>query len=88
MLLVRHFIEVCAGAGGLSLGFHQAGFVLLINEIDTTCCETLRMNHPDWNVVQGSMSELDLSEFAGKGGCAHWWSTLSIFQRRRQPERN
>lgn len=37
------FIEVCAGCGGLSSGFIEAGFKpLLINEIDKTSCKTLR----------------------------------------------
>jgi DNA (cytosine-5)-methyltransferase 1 len=41
------FVEVCAGCGGLGTGFIEAGFKpLLINEIDKSCCATLRRNHP------------------------------------------
>lgn len=42
------FIEVCAGAGGLSTGFINKGFTpkLLIDN-DKNCCETLKKNHPD-----------------------------------------
>lgn len=38
-------VEVCAGAGGQSLGLHKAGFVhKLAVEIDATAAETLRAN--------------------------------------------
>ncbi|MCI2395598.1 DNA cytosine methyltransferase [Aliiroseovarius sediminis] len=34
-----------AGAGGLDLGFHQAGFdIVYASDIDSDCCETLRLN--------------------------------------------
>jgi DNA (cytosine-5)-methyltransferase 1 len=60
------FIEVCAGCGGLSSGFIQAGFKpLLINEINKTFCKTLRTNHPGVNVVDGSMVDLDLKPYKG-----------------------
>ena len=60
------FIEVCAGCGGLSTGFMDAGFQpLLINEIDKTFCETLKKNHKSANVVHGSMLELDLKPYKG-----------------------
>ena len=63
----RTFIEVCAGCGGLSSGFIQAGFrPLLLNELDKTCCQTLRNNHPDAHVVQGSMVDLDLAPYRGQ----------------------
>jgi DNA (cytosine-5)-methyltransferase 1 len=61
------FIEVCAGCGGLSSGFIEAGFKpILINEIDKTFCKTLRKNHPGVNVVEGSMVDLDLKSYKGK----------------------
>jgi DNA (cytosine-5)-methyltransferase 1 len=61
------FIEVCAGCGGLSSGFIEAGFKpLLINEIDKTFCKTLRVNHPGANIVEGSMVDLDLKPYKGK----------------------
>lgn len=64
---VPNFIEVCAGCGGLSSGFIEAGFnPLLLNEIDPKCCETLRINHPNTNIVCGSMVDLDLRAYAGQ----------------------
>jgi DNA (cytosine-5)-methyltransferase 1 len=60
------FIEVCAGCGGLSTGFIEAGFKpLLINEIDKTCCKTLRKNHEGVLIQEGSMLELDLKPYKG-----------------------
>jgi DNA (cytosine-5)-methyltransferase 1 len=61
------FIEVCAGCGGLSTGFMDAGFQpLLINEIEKTFCETLKKNHKGANIVHGSMLDLDLKPYKGK----------------------
>lgn len=59
------FIEVCAGCGGLSTGFANAGWEpLLINEIDKTCCQTLRSNHPEHAhlVVEGSMTDIKVGD--------------------------
>jgi len=57
-------IEVCAGAGGLALGQELAGFEhVLLLEKDKTCCETLRANRPDWNVVCGDMNNFNVLEF-------------------------
>ena len=61
------FIEVCAGCGGLSSGFIEAGFKpLLINEINKTFCKTLEKNHPGVNIVEGSMVDLDLKKYKGR----------------------
>ena len=54
-------LEICAGAGGQSLGLEQAGFAhVAAVEIDGDACETLRRNRPEWNVV-----ELDVHHFKG-----------------------
>ena len=64
---MKTFIEVCAGCGGLSSGFINAGFKpLLINELEKVFCETLRTNHGGENIVEGSMLDLDLTEYKGK----------------------
>jgi DNA (cytosine-5)-methyltransferase 1 len=61
------FIEVCAGAGGLSTGLMEAGFEpLLLNEIHKTYAKTLADNHIGANVVVGSMTDLDLRSYAGR----------------------
>lgn len=49
-------IEMCAGAGGQALGLEGAGFVHeALIEIDKHCCQTLRYNRPDWNVVEDDL---------------------------------
>lgn len=55
-------VEICAGAGGQALGIEMAGFshVALI-EIDKAACATLRLNRPDWNVL-----ELDVHHVKGE----------------------
>lgn len=61
------FIEVCSGCGGLSTGFINAGFTpILLNEIDKTCCETLKINHPGVRIETKSMTDLTLTEFRGQ----------------------
>ena len=58
------FIEVCAGAGGLSKGFIDMGFhPLLLNDTNKYCIETLKMNHPGTNIIKGSMVDLDLEKY-------------------------
>lgn len=49
-------LELCAGAGGQALGLEQAGFehVALV-ENDANCCDTLRKNRPNWNVIEGDV---------------------------------
>ena len=61
------FVEVCSGAGGLSSGLMKAGFTpLLLNEIDSDCCATLRKNHPGVPVKCCSMLDLQLDDLIGK----------------------
>ena len=58
------FIEVCAGGGGLSAGLIKSGFTpLLLNDNNGDCCKTLKKNHPDANVVLGSMDKIDYSKY-------------------------
>jgi DNA (cytosine-5)-methyltransferase 1 len=60
-------IEICAGAGGQALGLEQAGFshVALV-EIDGAACRTLRMNRPEWNVIERDVKSFCASEYRGK----------------------
>lgn len=64
---VCNFIEVCAGGGGLSSGLIKAGFTpLLLNDNNSDCCKTLKHNHPEANVVCGSMDKIDYSQYVNK----------------------
>ena len=58
-------LELCAGAGGQAIGLEQAGFdhVGLI-ENDAAACNTLRLNCPDWQVIEHDLFEqLNICQF-------------------------
>jgi DNA (cytosine-5)-methyltransferase 1 len=58
-------VEVCAGAGGQALGMERAGLIhQALVEIDSHCRNTLRLNRPEWNVVDGESA--DLMNFDGR----------------------
>ena len=60
-------VELFAGAGGLALGMHKAGFRhVLLNEMDTQACQTLRVNNPEWNVYEGDIHYIDFSSLRDK----------------------
>lgn len=49
-------IEICTGAGGQALGLEQAGFEhQVLIEIEPPACQTLRLNRPQWNVIEGDV---------------------------------
>ncbi len=57
-------VEVFAGAGGLALGFEAAGFQhVLLNEVDKKCCETLKLNRPDWPISQVDIATVDFTVY-------------------------
>lgn len=59
-------LEICAGAGGQSLGLEQAGFGHeLAVEIDRDAAATLRLNRPEWNVHEGDVREIDGKKYRG-----------------------
>ena len=60
-------IDLFAGVGGLSLGFEQAGFnVVLANEYDPEIASAYQMNHPHTQMIVGDITSLDLEEMFGK----------------------
>jgi DNA (cytosine-5)-methyltransferase 1 len=59
-------LEICAGAGGQSLGLEQAGFAHeLAVEVEHEPCETLRTNRPGWKVHEGDVREIDGRAYRG-----------------------
>ena len=60
-------VELFAGAGGLALGMHLAGFRhVLLNEMDAMACKTLRRNRPEWNVLEGDVHQIDFTPLRGQ----------------------
>ena len=50
-----NYIELCAGAGGLTCGLNKSGLKsILLNDMDKDCCETLRKNFPKENILCNS----------------------------------
>jgi DNA (cytosine-5)-methyltransferase 1 len=60
-------LEICAGAGGQSLGLEQAGFAHeAAVELDHDACETLRINRgSDWKIIEDDVHNLDGRAFTG-----------------------
>lgn len=63
-------VDLFCGAGGLSLGFIEAGFkVVLANDIQDVCCETYKYNHPElpsdrvvWGDIRQVLDDFDIPE--------------------------
>lgn len=55
-------IELFAGAGGLALGLEAAGLkCVALNELNHFAAETLRINRPNWNVVEGDIAAVSFA---------------------------
>ena len=61
-----HSLEICAGAGGQALGLEHAGFEHdACVEIEPAACDTLRLNRPQWNVLQTDVRNISGRHFHG-----------------------
>lgn len=67
-------IELFAGAGGLGIGLHDAGFhPLNVIEWNAYCCDTIKENKTrgnpivrEWNVTHGDVRRVDFRAYEGK----------------------
>ena len=60
-------IELFAGGGGMALGLEKAGINdLMYVEFNHEACETLRLNRPNWNIVESDVHDVDFSAYKGK----------------------
>lgn len=67
-------IELFAGAGGLGIGLHEAGFrPVNVIEWDSYCCDTIRENKARgmhavkrWNITEGDVREVDFRAYEDK----------------------
>ncbi|MGB2749536.1 MAG: DNA cytosine methyltransferase [Thiofilum sp.] len=51
-------VSLFSGAGGMDVGFKQAGFtVIAANEIDTHACQSFRANHTDTILYEGDIHQ-------------------------------
>lgn len=56
-------ISLFSGAGGLDIGFENAGFSIAVAvEIDPSCCDTLKTNRPNLPVINKNISEVTSDE--------------------------
>lgn len=61
-------ISLFSGAGGMDVGFKNAGFnVIAANEMDKHACDTFRANHPECNLIEGDIDSCG-EEFIGLKG--------------------
>lgn len=59
----HYFIDLFAGAGGLSCGLEMAGFTpLLANELVEQYANTYQVNHPSTKVIVGDVRQVDERE--------------------------
>ena len=59
-------LEMCAGAGGQALGLEMAGFDhSALIELEPAACATLRLNRPEWNVIEGDLRQFDGRSYQG-----------------------
>lgn len=63
MIPVMRSIELFSGAGGLALGLEASGFepVALV-ERNRDACATLRLNRPEWNLIESDVRTVDFTE--------------------------
>ncbi|TWX64876.1 DNA (cytosine-5-)-methyltransferase [Colwellia demingiae] len=55
----RKVISLFSGAGGMDIGFKDAGFEISVAvEQDPSCCNTLRLNNPDLVVIEGDVNNV------------------------------
>lgn len=60
-------ISLFSGAGGLDIGFEEAGFSIAVAvEADPSCCETLKTNRPNLPVINRDITQVSSEEILGK----------------------
>lgn len=62
-------VDLFCGAGGLSQGFRQTGFdILLANDFDAWCEATYKLNHPDTEFIPGPIQDITAKLIRQKTG--------------------
>lgn len=59
-------VELFAGGGGSAAGMEKAGFHhVMLNEFNKAACDTLRLNRPQWNVIEEDIHNVSFSQYEG-----------------------
>lgn len=62
-------VDLFCGAGGLSEGFRQSGFeILLANDFDTWCEATYKLNHPETEFITGPIQDITADQILSRLG--------------------
>ncbi|WP_347253194.1 DNA (cytosine-5-)-methyltransferase [Leminorella grimontii] len=62
-------ISLYTGVGGLDFGFEAADFDTVVAvELDTAACSTIRLNRPNWNLIEGDIHNISSDEIINKSG--------------------
>ena len=65
----KKVISLFSGAGGLDIGFEEAGFqVAVCVEVDPACCDTLRTNRPGVAILNKSIVDVSGQEVLEAAG--------------------
>jgi DNA (cytosine-5)-methyltransferase 1 len=73
-------ISFFAGAGGLDIGIHEAGFDIKLSvEIESIYCSTLKNNFPNMNVRKGDIMDYDKNRIYQEAGIDHMEEIDLIF---------
>jgi DNA (cytosine-5)-methyltransferase 1 len=72
-------VDLFAGAGGLSEGFHRQGFdIIAYVEMNKYACETLLTRHTSWELNKNGQTEVYLNYLKGKIEKQEFYKSLKI----------
>jgi DNA (cytosine-5)-methyltransferase 1 len=72
-------ISLFSGAGGMDIGFREAGYDIAVAvEQDPSCCNTLRKNCPELSVIEGDITQITTNEILKAGGLKPLQAALVI----------
>ena len=75
----RKVISLFSGAGGMDIGFENAGFEIAVAvEMDPSCCDTLRTNRPNLPIINKNITEVATDEILSSAGLIPMEAALVI----------